>query len=676
VPRATAAEICDYYQRVLDEQLLPSGRVRFLGMSDYVGAAGGEQHFRSRLTGDITTVRVRRRIVDARYLEPSIPATHVPAFDADPGARRIPVNDLVKLDGPASGFTIIGAGKTAMDACLWLLDACVPPEAIRWIRPRDAWLLDRAFQQPLELVPKLIEGVSLYLEAAALADDVSDLFRRLEACGQLTRLDLDVEPTMFRCATVSQARYRRQRSQARRRPQPYRPVQEPQGPRGPPRPARHPIPPGPLHHSGTPRHHAGTENANAQAAAAAVAEHSSSGHTEIMVMIYVTGLFGTGKSAVLEELRARGYDAPRRRRGRLRRRDRQGVPNPEHLPVDDSHSDCHAWPRVGMIEVAGTIEASRPLGHAGPAAAWAGGAVGVEDAGPGGQTVQVGVAVPGGLTELADRWVLPFGGLTVTQVVVDFEFTLVLGEDCRVSIATLGRAAGNMKPEITELRPERQDVAAGLALFTASVVSAVAFKSGALRIVFDDGHMLTVAADPVHEAWKANGPGPGGHRHLAATAPRSGRGQRSTALRSATGAASRPASSTSTRQPPPPADLTTTPDRRGRCAGTRFCDNALTTADGADGENRRKSCQPAVPGSPASGAAGGDRLPQVSADAGPCRPPAARTPGRLPVCRQHKTPPACSGWPKLPADGLLAARPAVTCTRISSPPGRSWSTIA
>ncbi len=204
-PRATAAEICDYYQRVLDEQLLPSGRVRFFGMSDYVRAAGGEPQFKSRLTGDITTVSVRRRIVDARYLEPSIPATHVPAFDADPGARLIPVNDLVKLDGPASGFTIIGAGKTAMDAGLWLLEAGVPQEAIRWIRPRDAWLLDRAFQQPLELVPKLIEGVSLYLEAAALADDVGDLFRRLEACGQLTRLDHEVEPAMFRCATVNQA---------------------------------------------------------------------------------------------------------------------------------------------------------------------------------------------------------------------------------------------------------------------------------------------------------------------------------------------------------------------------------------------------------------------------------------------------------------------------------------
>ena len=71
-PRATAAEICDYYQRVLDEQLLPSGRVRFFGMSDYVSAARGEHRFVSRLTGDATTVRVRRRVVDARYLKPSI----------------------------------------------------------------------------------------------------------------------------------------------------------------------------------------------------------------------------------------------------------------------------------------------------------------------------------------------------------------------------------------------------------------------------------------------------------------------------------------------------------------------------------------------------------------------------------------------------------------------------
>ena len=210
-PRATAAEICAYYQRVLDEVLLPSGRVLFFGMSDYSAAGNGHQ-FTSRLTGETTTVRVRKRVVDARYLEPSIPATHIPPFGIEPGTRLIPVNDLVGLSGPASGFTILGGGKTAVDACLWLLDAGVPAEAIRWVRSRDAWLLDRAFQQPLGLLPRLMEGVSLYLEAAAQAEDVTDLFRRLEACGQLVRLDSSVEPAMFRCATVSQEELVRLRS--------------------------------------------------------------------------------------------------------------------------------------------------------------------------------------------------------------------------------------------------------------------------------------------------------------------------------------------------------------------------------------------------------------------------------------------------------------------------------
>ena len=202
--RSTAAEICDYFGRVLDEHLVPSGQVRFFGMSDYVGDYSDEHRFVSRLTGEETTVRVRRRIVDATYLETPVPSTHTPSFRVDPDARLIPVNGLVDVTGPASGYTIIGAGKTAIDACLWLLDNRVAPDAIRWIRPRDAWLLDRRRQQPLDLVASLIEGVALGLEASANARDVEDLFRRLEASGQLLRIDPTVEPTMYRCATVSE----------------------------------------------------------------------------------------------------------------------------------------------------------------------------------------------------------------------------------------------------------------------------------------------------------------------------------------------------------------------------------------------------------------------------------------------------------------------------------------
>lgn len=201
--RATGAEICDYFQRVL-EQLLASGRVRFFGECDYAGDWSSEHRLVSRPTGESSTVRARRRVVDATYLSPAVPSTHTPSFAVDPNVRLIPINDLVALSEPGSGYTVIGAGKTAMDACGWLLDRGVEPEAIRWIRPRDTWLLDRAFQQPLELVGSLMEGLSLQVEAAACAENIADLFRRLEACGQLVRLEEAVEPTMYRGATISQ----------------------------------------------------------------------------------------------------------------------------------------------------------------------------------------------------------------------------------------------------------------------------------------------------------------------------------------------------------------------------------------------------------------------------------------------------------------------------------------
>jgi hypothetical protein len=199
--RATASEICDYFVQAL-ESLLAVGRTRFFPMSDYVGDWSSNHSFVSRLTGATTTVRVRKRYVDATYLETSIPKTHRRSFSVAEGVTCIPINDLVGLNEPASGFTVIGSGKTAMDACSWLLDNGVSPSRIRWIRPRDAWLLDRAYQQPQELVARMMYGISLNTEAVAKAEDQADLFRRLEESGQLLRIDPKVEPTMYRCATV------------------------------------------------------------------------------------------------------------------------------------------------------------------------------------------------------------------------------------------------------------------------------------------------------------------------------------------------------------------------------------------------------------------------------------------------------------------------------------------
>jgi hypothetical protein len=201
--RASGPELNDYYQRVLDEHLLASGKVRFLPMTDYLGDDDGEHRVAHRVTGTVTTVRVRRRLVDATHMEASVPATHTPTFAADPDATVIPINGLVDLAASPSGFTIIGAGKTGVDACLWLLDQGVDPDRIRWVRPRDAWHLDRGSNQPLDLLPDQIEGLARRLEAAAEATSMVDLFDRLEACGQFIRIDPDVEPTMFHCAMLN-----------------------------------------------------------------------------------------------------------------------------------------------------------------------------------------------------------------------------------------------------------------------------------------------------------------------------------------------------------------------------------------------------------------------------------------------------------------------------------------
>jgi hypothetical protein len=194
-------EIRAYYARVMDHHFLPTRRVRYFPNCEYVG----DGRFVSKLADASWQVRVRRKIVDTTYLEGTVPATSPPPFEVADGARCIPVGDLARVAEPPERYVIIGAGKTALDAAVWLLERGVRPSAIRWIKPREAWWLNRRFHQPHTLAPDLYRGGAIQLEAMAEATSVDDLFQRLEAERFLLRIDTSVAPTMIHGAVVSEA---------------------------------------------------------------------------------------------------------------------------------------------------------------------------------------------------------------------------------------------------------------------------------------------------------------------------------------------------------------------------------------------------------------------------------------------------------------------------------------
>jgi hypothetical protein len=199
--RASGTEICGYYDDIMRHRLIASGRVRFFPMCDYLG----DRRFRSRLTGSVTDVSVRRRVVDATYMATRVPACEPPPFAVDEDVQCVPVGDLTKVSHVPAGYVIVGGGKTALDAICWLLDRGAPARDITWIRPRDTWLLNRRFFQPGGCVLDTFTGIVLELEAVSECSSVDEIYERLEAHGVVLRVDPSVVPTMMKGATLSTA---------------------------------------------------------------------------------------------------------------------------------------------------------------------------------------------------------------------------------------------------------------------------------------------------------------------------------------------------------------------------------------------------------------------------------------------------------------------------------------
>lgn len=202
---ASGAEVTGYFNNVMNQKLLPSGRVRYFPMSEW----HDDGRIVSILSGVETPVTVRRKRVNAAYLSPAIPSTHSPKFQVGEGVRVVTPNALAQLwcgagPGPTQ-FVIVGAGKTAMDVGVWLLQCGASADSIQWVMPRDSWLINRVTTQPgMEFFAQAIGGQAEQMEALAQANSVPDLFLRLEAAGQMLRIDPDQSPTMFHYATISQ----------------------------------------------------------------------------------------------------------------------------------------------------------------------------------------------------------------------------------------------------------------------------------------------------------------------------------------------------------------------------------------------------------------------------------------------------------------------------------------
>lgn len=196
---ASRNEILDYYERIMRDSLLASGRVTYLPKHNIDDVASGRPataRARSLVTGESTEIVVKRRVVDASYMNITVPAMGRRGYPVEEGISVVPINHLVDIADSPERFTIIGAGKTGIDACLWLLSHGVDPGRITWIAPREAWLVNRGSEWSGggDVSPML------RLRECRSADEV---ISALEQLGFVMRRDPGSVPSAFRCATVN-----------------------------------------------------------------------------------------------------------------------------------------------------------------------------------------------------------------------------------------------------------------------------------------------------------------------------------------------------------------------------------------------------------------------------------------------------------------------------------------
>lgn len=199
---ASGQEVLSYFDLVMQQRFIPSGRVQYFPMSELAETDGGGT-VTSLLSGEQRTIKAKK-VVDGTYSKMQVPSTRPPAYAVGDGVSCIPLNELPRVAKAHSSYVVVGAGKTAMDACIWLLENGANPDSICWIMPRDSWILNREnFQPGPEFLARTARDLGDQVEALATAETVDDIFLKLEAAESLFRIDPSVTPEAYHCAVVS-----------------------------------------------------------------------------------------------------------------------------------------------------------------------------------------------------------------------------------------------------------------------------------------------------------------------------------------------------------------------------------------------------------------------------------------------------------------------------------------
>ena len=196
---ASGAEVCAYFDAVMRQHLLPTGRVTYLPMSEYLGdgrvrTLGGEDievTARRVVTSHVEIIvpSMRRAVLRRRSRCRVRAAQRAAAHPRRPGSLR----DRRRGQDRDGRLPVAAASRHRAPR-------------LTWIKPRDSWILDRAAIQPgRQFAKRTLADFSGQLAAVHEAESLPDLFDRLEAKGCLLRIDASVDPTMYRCAILSQA---------------------------------------------------------------------------------------------------------------------------------------------------------------------------------------------------------------------------------------------------------------------------------------------------------------------------------------------------------------------------------------------------------------------------------------------------------------------------------------